>query len=515
MNQLTEDQITDQLYHATYGHPIIKTPFGSKYLINADVTATGFPNQWVNNFISNQIIPYYSNTHSNAFSGRLMSHYINQSKQIIRVSIGAKDNDSIIFTGNGCSGAVIHLIHCLNLQNSNPDKTVVLISRAEHHSNHLPWTHLPITLKYIPLLKNGLINTLILERFLIQYQQKNYKIYVSLIATSNVTGVHQKTNVISQMVHRYGGFIFWDFAASAPYLPINMHSDDMNGVYYDAIFISMHKFFGGPGTPGLLVANRCLFQNHVPFCPGGGTVRFVCPTIQVYSTSIETKETGGTPNIIGSIQAGLAFDLKNRYLAHIMRRETQLVQQVQTALSHIPKLNLLNQYENLHRQPVFVFTIDQLHYNLIVAILSDLFGIQTRGGISCCSLLAQDLLDIGPLQQKYIHDQIINNQGVPPEYGWCRVSFHYTMPNFLVQFILDAIKIVAQYGHQIARLYYYNPHNNTWNCIKNDLGQYRLQLDQYFKRTRTVYLTPTMLQQQMYQIKTLINGAGFVSLTDN
>ena len=502
---LSLEQIEKQLYSYTYGHPKIQTPFGYKYVINADVTASGFPNKLVEAHINNHILPLYANTHSNAYSGRLMSHYIQEAKTLIKKSINAHDDDQVIFTGNGCSGVVNHLIHCLDLKNHSPEETVVMISKAEHHSNHLPWRHLPVTIIYLPLLKNGLINLEYFERELIKYQRFP-NIIASLSATSNVTGVHQQTQVVSQLVHKYGGTVFWDFAASAPYEPLNMHADDASGKYYDAIFISTHKFFGGPETPGLLIANRNLFKNEVPYCPSGGTVRFACPNYQTYSQNIETKETGGTPNIVGSIKAGLVFDFKNRYQSYIEAWERKIVRYAQAHLSKVPNIKLLNPVNNLDRQPIFVFLMPHVHYNLIVVLLNDLFGIQTRGGISCCSLLAQDLLGITPQQQKQIHDQIVNDRGNPAEYGWCRVSFHYSMPMFIVDYILYAIEFVATHGLKLKKLYKYYPAKNTWlycpdNCPWNDFSTIKLSLDEFDKKIPITYLDPTMLGNQLSSLQ--------------
>ena len=154
----------------------------------------------------------------------------------------------------------------------------------------------------------------------------------------------------------------------------------------DAIYISPHKFFQSARSPGILIANRCLFKNDVPFCPAGGTVRFACPNYQTYSQDIETKETGGTPNIVGSIKVGLVFLFKEKYQAYISQWDRQIIPYVQSRLYQIPNLTLINPLENLNRQPIMSFMIENLHYNMIVVLLNDLFGIQTRGGISCCSL---------------------------------------------------------------------------------------------------------------------------------
>lgn len=509
MPSLTIDQITDQLYKMTFGHPKIMTPFGYRYVINADVTASGYPNKMIETYMQNRILPYYNNTHSNAVTGRMMSHYIHKSKQIIKREINAHADDQIIFTGNGCSGAVNHLIHCLDLQHQSPENTVVFISKAEHHSNHLPWVHLPITLVYVPLLKNGLFDLEFLERQLTIYQRYT-RIYVSLTATSNVTGVHQHTTKVSQLIHKYGGYVFWDYAASSPYVKINMHTNDNNGQYYDAIYMSVHKFFGGPGTPGVLIAHRRLFQNDVPYCPAGGTVRFACPLYQTYSDDIETKETGGTPNILGSIKAGLVFDLKSRYLSYIEYWDNYMTQYIQVKLANIKGINILNPLQNLNRQPIFAFMINDLHYNLIVVLLNDLFGIQSRGGISCCSLLAQDLLGISPVQQKRIHDQIVSGRGMPADYGWCRLSFHYSMPLFIIDYIIEAVRFIGQYGYQFKKLYKYYPEHNTWmycpnNCPWNDFGQLDLNIDDYNQKTYTIYLNKTILNSQLNAAYTIVS----------
>ena len=81
------------------------------------------------------------------------------------------------------------------------------------------------------------------------------------------------------LLHRYGALSFWDFAAAGPYVKIemNLSDDEPDGhlAYKDAVFISTHKFVGGPGTPGILIAKKSLFTNRVPTVPGGGTVAYV------------------------------------------------------------------------------------------------------------------------------------------------------------------------------------------------------------------------------------------------
>ena len=100
----------------------------------------------------------------------------------------------------------------------------------------------------------------------------------SFSAASNVTGIITDTDAVSELLHQHGALAFWDFAAAGPYVDIRMTAPEGRpAAYKDAIFLSPHKFIGGPSTPGVLVARRQLFTNRVPDVPGGGTVAYVNP----------------------------------------------------------------------------------------------------------------------------------------------------------------------------------------------------------------------------------------------
>lgn len=79
----------------------------------------------------------------------------------------------------------------------------------------------------------------------------------------------------------------------------------------DAVFMSLHKFVGGPQTPGILIAKKKLFVNRVPEGCGGGTVFFVTEKDHRYLKNDEMREEGGTPSIVESIRGGLVIQLKN------------------------------------------------------------------------------------------------------------------------------------------------------------------------------------------------------------
>lgn len=477
---------SEKIRSGTYGNPVIKTPYGERKIVYADNVASGQAYQPIEKYIDSVVYPYYANTHSNAFGGRYMTHLICKSKNMIRNAVGAKDTDRVLFTGNGCTGAVLHLIHALNIKNSSYGRKIgsgrngkngrsgstwtVFITSTEHNSNYLPWKHLPVNLEIINITEMGKIDMDQLRNGLKMAHKKKHRILSCFSAGSNVTGVFQDVHNIARLVHSYGGLVVYDYAAIAPYVKINMHRNDSKGDYFDAIFVSPHKFLGGPGTCGLLVAGNKCFLNNEPCYPGGGTVRFVSTDKFVYSSDIEIKENGGTPNIIASIKTGLAFKLKQKHLKFIVQRNESLTRRIQKEIMGIKDVYILNPHKNLKRIPVFSFVVMGLHYNLVVVLLNDLFGIQSRGGISCCGIFAQYLLHMNKNMREKVYSSILGGRGVPKEYGWCRISFNYYMPNFIIDYIIDAVKFVAKYGYLFLKEYKYDCKRNIWVNKKWTLG---------------------------------------------
>ncbi len=498
------ETMAKEIYNNTYGNPIIATPYGSRYMINADATASGSYYKPIENWINSNVVPYYNNTHSNSFSGQMMNQFIAQSKEKIAKSVNATKTDKILFTGNGCTGAIQHIIHLLKLKDSS-QKAAVFISEAEHHSNDLPWRHLPIDLIVIPIDKEtGLIRMDKLKKYLKKYNDRKVKL-ISMIAASNITGIIQPIDEICILGHRYGAIVMFDYATGGSYLPINMHKDDSNGNYIDILVFSLHKFLGGPNTPGLIVFREKCCKNTIPFCPGGGTVRFVTEQIQKYSDDVETRENGGTPNIVGSIKAGFCFEVKDKYQSYISKREEWLVRYIDKRMRKIKdKLEIINPKDNLHRLPIFSFRVPDIHYNLIVVLLNDLFGIQSRGGISCCSMYAQKILDISDEKKKEILKSIVENKGVPSFYGWCRITFHYSMPKYIVDYILDAIEFVSTYAKLLKSSYMYDAAKNNWYYSPIDKPTNRSKLiDVLLEKTMTLQNNTYPSQSDLDTIQSL------------
>jgi selenocysteine lyase/cysteine desulfurase len=463
-NDITTDYYTFLNNNRYNNNTVIKTPFYNKIKITyCDQTASAFPLKYVEEKLQKYAYPYYSNTHSNNFLGRTMTHLINYTKSIINKSYNLNNDDRIIFTGTGCSGAINHLIHLIapKLKNS-----VVFVSTLEHYSNYLPWYHNAEKLVVLDIDENGLINIKQYKELIKLYSKLNKNIIVSLTGASNITGVVQDIYELARICHKYNGIIFIDLATFAPYLPINIHHNDEIGEYLDGCFISPHKFPGGTSTPGILIVNKNIICNKLTFTPSGGTVRFVEKNSKpIYSDNIEVKENGGTPNIIGIIKIGIVLNIKNKFQNEILEHEQKLTLLFNNQINSIKKKynNLILLYPNNNiKLPIFPIQIKPYHYNLIVSILCDKYGIVTRGGTNCSGIYAEKLLNLSEKEKHVIKQNILNDKGVHPSYGWIRITLSSIHSIDDVIFICKSIEKICKNISLIEKYYYYDPIKNVY-----------------------------------------------------
>jgi selenocysteine lyase/cysteine desulfurase len=396
--------------------------------------------------------PFVANTHTEtSITGATMTLAYHKAREIIKKHINANDNDVLITYGTGMTGVINKFQRILGLkiaENLQPFtqvppalKPLVFISHMEHHSNQTSWLETIADVLIIPHDKSGLICLDSFEKLVKENQDRPIKI-ASITACSNVTGIKTDYHQIAQIIHEYNGVCFVDFACSAPYVPIDMHPDNQR--YLDAIFFSPHKFLGGPGTSGVLVFNKNLYHNMIPDNPGGGTVNYTNPWgDRDYIEDIEIREDGGTPGFLQTIKIALAIKLKEEMdPKKIEAREEEINTIVFERLSAIPNLHLLAE-QHQQRLGIFSFFIDDAHYNLIVKLLNDRFGIQTRGGCSCAGTYGHYLLHVDIQTSKAIEHQIIEGCLIDRP-GWVRMSIHPTITNEEVNFICESIQLTAQ-----------------------------------------------------------------------
>lgn len=472
----------------------IDTPIHQVQMLYADWIASGRLYAPIEKIMYEKIAPFCANTHTEtSTSGALMTKAYKGAKEYIKQEVHAGENDILIFSGSGMTDSINKLQRILGLripENSksffdkipeiNSDsKPIIFITHLEHHSNHTSWLETIADVEIINPNEEGNVDLTHFSQLLNIYKNRPLKI-ASVSACSNVTGIFTPYYTIAEMIHQVGGFCFVDFACSAPYVQLDMHPENANQKL-DAIFVSPHKFLGGPGTPGILVLDKNLVNNTIPDNPGGGTVVYTNPwKYHTYINDVEEREDGGTPAFLQGIRAALCFKLKKEMgIDKILAREEDIINKIFDGLSAIQNLHILA--PNIkHRIGAISFYIDELHYNLGVKILNDYFGIQVRGGCACAGTYGHYLLNIGKEKSYEILDQM--NHGdyfVRP--GWIRLSIHPTFTNAEVDFIIQSIQYVAEHHQVISKKYKYVSSNNSF-LHEDDLGKFEKQfIDELYK----------------------------------
>jgi selenocysteine lyase/cysteine desulfurase len=458
---------------------VLNGPYGPRRVTYADYTASGRAVSFIEDFIHDAVLPLYANTHTETSgTGLQTTRFREEARDIIRRAVGASSKHAVIFSGSGSTGAIDKLVTIMGLrlprelddmyrlrdQIPPSERPVIFIGPYEHHSNELPWRESIAEVVTIGEDANGMIDQKQLADGLERYAERTLKIG-SFSAASNVTGVVSDTTAISSLLHKHGALSFWDFAAAAPYVSISMGDASDGETYKDAIFISPHKLIGGPGTPGVLVVRKELLKNSVPSVPGGGTVAYVNPAEHRYLDDPEQREEGGTPDIIGSVRAGLAFQLKEAVGApEIEAREESFIRRAVTSWDANPNIEVLGNHE-ARRLSIVSFVVRRegryLHHNFVVALLNDVFGIQARGGCSCAGPYGHRLLGIDIERSHEFEREITRGcEGIKP--GWVRVNFNYFLSDAVFDFIVEAVHLIANEGWRLLPQYEFDPDSGIW-----------------------------------------------------
>ncbi|HHC08389.1 MAG TPA: aminotransferase class V-fold PLP-dependent enzyme [Actinobacteria bacterium] len=465
---------------------VVPGPFGPRRVIYADYTASGRALSFIEDYLRDVVLPLYANTHTESSgTGLQTTRFREEAREIIRRAVGAGDDHVVLFVGSGSTAAIARIVDVLGLRIPSAledrhrlsahipadERPVVFIGPYEHHSNELPWRESIADVVTIREDADGHIDLDHLAEELARHAHRPLRIG-SFSAASNVTGILTDTDAVTELLHAHGALAFWDYAAAAPYVAIDVARPDRPEAAKDAVFISPHKLIGGPGTPGLLVARRDLFTNRVPTVPGGGTVTYVNPFEHRYVDDVEHREEGGTPAIVESIRAGLVFQLKEAVGATRIRRlEEGFVRRAIARWERHPNLEILGN-PDAERLSIVSFVVRHgeryLHHNFVVALLNDLFGIQARGGCSCAGPYGHRLLGID-LETSHEFEREISRGCELIKPGWVRVNFNYFISEAVFEYLLTAVEMVASDGWRLLPRYRFDVASARWEHVDGRL----------------------------------------------
>ena len=466
----------------------IATPFGERRLTYADYIASGRALRWVEETLTERVMPLYANTHTeDSRSGAQTTALAHSASEYIKGQLGAGSQEQgarckLVFCGSGSTAAVRRLQDILGLSVPSVhrermlaalpphERPVVFVGPYEHHSNEVSWRESLAEVVELPLCERGHLDLDALKAALKNPAYRSRPRIGSFSAASNVTGLLTDTRSVARLLHAHGALAFFDFAASGPYVQIDMKPGKPDG--YDAIFLSPHKFVGGPGTPGLLCFQEHLYHLATPSTAGGGTVRFVSRQGHAFVDDIEAREDAGTPAIRGKLRAALAFKVKETLdPVRIVEREHALISQAISRLRGNPRLHLLGNLDS-PRLAVLSFLVrtqvvrtaggSYLHPRLVVRLLNDLFGIQARGGCACAGPYGHALLNISDETSLRYQTCILSDlEGLKP--GWTRLNFAPWLEQGELDFLLSATEFVAEHGEKFVPLYSFDWQTGAWS----------------------------------------------------
>ncbi|MBT6032639.1 MAG: aminotransferase class V-fold PLP-dependent enzyme [Kordiimonadaceae bacterium] len=478
---------------------MIKTPYGERIVTYADYTASGRGLEFIENYMMD-LQRLYANTHTeDDTTGRTTSALFHQAENSIKKSVGATDDDCVITCGDGATAAIYRLQQILGVAippstfarmkeqmkcavsnedyqaiENQMDKTgpVVFVGPFEHHSNEVSWRSSLATVVEIELDDEGNIDLVQLEKELQNDEYKNRLRIGSFSAASNVTGIISPVHKIACLLHKYDALACFDYAASAPYVKINMNPTgypEGEDPSIDAVYISPHKFLGGPGSSGLLLFKKSIYESSLgPCISGGGTVSYVNKTEEDFFPEIELRERAGTPGILQTLRAALAFSLKDALSTELIEEyENDQLAKAFGRWAKNDKIEILGNQDPSKRVCIISFNIrtnngSYLHPKFVTALLDDLFGLQTRAGCACAGPYGHRLLNIDQsLSNKYRSLISKGVNGIKP--GWCRLGFHYSMDDAETEMIIKAIEFIAEHGECFVAQYNFDPISGLWS----------------------------------------------------
>jgi selenocysteine lyase/cysteine desulfurase len=491
-----------------------ETPFGERLMVYCDYTASGRCLRFVEAYIQS-LQRVYANTHTeDDITGRSMTQLLHEAETAIKASVNAGPDGRIVAVGTGATGAIEKLQQIVGValppatrkqlfdvmdspdceidsecfrRTFNEKGPVVFVGPYEHHSNEISWRQSLATTIEVRLDKRGDVDLGHLEELLQDPTYQGRLRIGSFSAASNVTGIKSNVTAIATLLNKYDAIACFDFAACAPYVDIDMNPEPENegdDPSIDAIFISPHKFLGGPGSSGVLVFNQRIYHRDLPpSVSAGGTVDYVSKTDQDFINSIEEREKAGTPGVLQTLKAALVFEVKDRFgVKTIHERELEHTTRAMESFRADDGIEILGNPDPDRRVGIISFNVRSpdgkyLHHKFATALLNDLFGIQSRAGCSCAGPYGHRLLDIDQETSERYRSAVQDGYcGMKP--GWCRIGLHWVMDDAEVDYVIGAVHFIAKYGHHFLSEYDFDLYTGTWEHRQLPVNLPKFSLDE-------------------------------------
>lgn len=355
--------------------PILKN--GVIYFDNGATTLK--PNCVVNEMV-NYYTKYTSNIHRGDYDNAMKTNeaYDNV-REIVRDFINAKEKEEIVYTSGATES--INLVAFGFFKKYLKKDDEVLINKAEHASNVLPWLVLEreigIKVKYIPLDENHELTIDNIEKTI-----TNKTKVISVAHISNVIGDVRNIDEIGRICKNKNIYFVVDAAQSISHYKIDVEKSNI-----DFLAFSGHKMMGPTGV-GILYGKKELLEKTDPLKYGGGMNQSFESNGDYILKEAPIKFEAGTPPIAEVIGLGEAIKfIKSIGIEKIHDYELELKEYMVEQLSKIPNIILYNKNS---KSGILAFNVEGV-FSQDTSVYLNHYNIAIRAGNHCAKILKDDL----------------------------------------------------------------------------------------------------------------------------
>lgn len=403
---------------------------------------------------------HYANTHSDLhFGARIATNAYAWAHERALAFVGADPTTfACAFVGSGSTSGFNRLARAL--KTLRPERTTVLVSEMEHHSNDLPHRKHTQAFEHIPLLgaapATGCIDLCALERML-ETHRGNVR-YVAITAASNVTGILNPIRAIAELVHAHDAWLVVDGSQAVMHVPIAMQE----GI--DFLVFSGHKVYA-PGSPGVLIGRRDLLAAAGPDEVGGGIVDDVSLRDYIVADRFPDREEAGTPNIVGAVLLGAALESLMRIgMTAVRDHEQQLLGPTLAWLAEQPYVRVYGDTDLVRtpRTGTIAFNLRGIDHALVAAVLNDYWGIAVRNACFCAHPYVREMLkpELWELDAEFDTETAAGLAALKRRSGMVRVSMGLYTTSEDLDVLKHALATIAKEPEHFRAQYDLQPDGN-------------------------------------------------------